>query len=233
VLPPEALAGGDPKARPHLLLTQCGESDVCTLAYCSTSAAEAAFGASHHVVNPFRTRYRGSGFNEATFVYLSRLIAIRAEDLGKSVGRVIDDMVPVRDRLREALGLRTGTGAESGEAAGSQRGQVVTLEAELARELDTPYAVVVTEPRYSLQERFQLVIPVYDAAEFEPLDDDVVIENEEWIRRLGITASSILLAVSYLQSVFQPDHVVGLTGVLLDARTMNETDELLRIRFGL
>lgn len=186
-LPPEESPGGDPKSRRHVLLTDCHTDDViATVAYCSTRSGEAMRGAKYHLINPAETRYTGTGFDRPTFIYLARLISIFGDELvDDPAGRLIDDMVPMRERLREALGLGTGTGAE-GTALGSLRGQIVTLAPEITAGVDTNLALVLTEPQYSRERRYQIIVPMYDVAEFEENDLDVVVSSAPWLLKWAV-----------------------------------------------
>jgi hypothetical protein len=118
-LPPEAAADGDPKHRPHVLLSTCNDSaETATLAYCSTQATDAAFGAAHVLVNPAASKYRLTGLREATYVYPSRLTICDVEDLGDLAGRIIDEVPDIRLKLVQALGIGTGSCIGAGAAAG-------------------------------------------------------------------------------------------------------------------
>lgn len=232
VLPPEV--GGDPKERRHILLTTCGKEDrICTLAYCSTSNLEASYGAPYYLLDPHKTRYTGSGFDQATYVYPSCLNIAGVEDLRDHCGRVVDDMVPIRDCLRSALGLGTGTATGTGRAAGSMRGQLVRVVDRLGESFDTPYAVVVTHPAYSHTRRYQLIIPIYDAEEIEPHDHDVEVESVQWLEAAGFPFTSAVLAVAFIQYAFHPTQIADQFGVTIDEPTMNQVDSALEYRFGL
>src|SRR5205807_4122118 len=154
---------GDDKDRRHVLLTDCGDDQrlMATFAYASRQPTEADHGAANHLVNPVRTTYRGTGFKEPTYVYPSRLIAYDSRELvdRELVGRLMDDIVPIRDQLRYALGIGTGTAYGTGSAQGSYRGRIALLAAELRDQSGWELAIVVTEALYSKQRRFQTIIP--------------------------------------------------------------------------
>ncbi|MBI4501975.1 MAG: hypothetical protein HY700_12545, partial [Gemmatimonadetes bacterium] len=203
------------------------ENDVCALAFCSTSGTEAQFGATHFLLNPHRTTYNRTGFTAATYIYPSRLIAQDANDLGPIVGKVIDEMPQIRDRLREALGLWTGTTDTPGEAAGSWRGRVVEFSNEIEAALETKFGLIVTEPRYSIEQRFQLVLPVWDADDIEPDELDVSLTGLP-----ALPFKSPMAAVSFVQSVFHPGQIAGDTTLVVNAAAMNEIDRNLEYNFG-
>lgn len=231
-LPPEAAADGDPKHRPHVLLSTCNDSaEIATLAYCSTQATDAAFGAAHVLVNPAATKYRLTGLREATYVYPSRLTNCGLEDLGDLSGRIIDEMPDIRLKLVQALGIGTGSCIGAGPAAASLRGSVVSLQAAVAEEIGTPYALVVTEPGYSLERRFLNVIPVYDGAEFDSAPSDIVVEDAGWVEDVGFTQA--IIATSMVQSVFLPEQVESVMVCALDDDGMAAVDAGLREHLGL
>lgn len=232
----DAEAGGDPgvKVRRHVLLTECDESSpICTFAYCSTQPTEAMHSAPYYLLDPSKTRYTGTGFNKATYVYPARLVIAAVDQLGSQAGRVVDDMLHIRECLRDALGLGSGTGAEHGRAAGSMRGQIVALTAGMTEQAEATHAVIVTEPRYSMELRHQTVLPINDAEEFEPRHYDVLIQDAEWLTRCGLPYHNAVLSVEFVWSLFYPEHVRDETGVVVDSATMNEIDDMLQLRFGL
>jgi hypothetical protein len=230
LLPPEP-DDGDPKYRLHVLLTDCDtDNAICTLAFCSTQATEAQFGASNHLVDPSQSRYGGTGFSEATYVYVSRLIARYAGDLTTMKGRLVDDMALIRDELRAALGLQTGTALE-GKAKGSLRGQVVVLSEAYTDDIGTEYAIILTSPRYARERSYQIVVPVYDDS-VEPEAHDVQAEGGEWLKSAGVPYDPVIIAVPFVQSVYQPTDIAQLTGVTVDTNTISEIEDALRYHFN-
>ena len=224
--------GGDSKPRPHVLLNTCEDTESTGIvAYCSTQVTEAQFDAVHHLVNPARAGSRGTGFRKATNVYVSRLVAIEAEDLTQMEGRVIDDMVQIRSALAQALGLSTDTGTGPGFARGSMRGQVVVLETGFAEAVSTEYAVIMTEPQYCREHRYQVIVPLYPEAEFEAFPHDVVVETA-WVERLP-SYHAVVLAVESVQSVFEPTQVTRHTGVVVDDQTIQQLEAAFKRHFDL
>ncbi|HEU0016149.1 MAG TPA: hypothetical protein VFQ45_20895, partial [Longimicrobium sp.] len=177
-LPPDAREQGDPKPRRHVLLNACDEGDaeaVGSFAFASTQSTEAGFGAAYLLVDPAATRYgrQGrTGFPRATYVYASRIVPAEMADLQRMAGRLIDEMADLREKLRVALGLGTGT-AVHGTAAGSWRGRFVRFTGSLAAEVECDLALVLTEPAYSNHQRYQVVVPLRDASVWEPGPGDV------------------------------------------------------------
>jgi hypothetical protein len=179
-LPPESRVERDFKWRRHVLLTTSEEQgDIGIFAYASTSGIEAAFGGASIVIDPYLSAYRHTGFSAPTHVMPCRLVPAGSEDMQRMAGRIIDEMPAIRRELRRALGLGTGTRAAGG-AAGSLRGCVVELGDALAAESGFRRGVIVTEARYSLARRYQLLIPLLDGAEYDSQSDDVVAIGKPW-----------------------------------------------------
>ena len=236
-LPPDAREGGDPKTRRHVLLTPCtDETEIATFAYASTQGTEAAFGAANVLLNPFATTYGssgGTGFQQPTYIYPSRLVPAARGDLTRFAGRIIDEMGAIRGRLQDALGIRTGTGSGQREAAGSWRGRVVRLADAFARELGCSYGVVVTDPVYSNAQRYQTIVPVLDPDEFEPDSRDLVVTGREWTVVVAPRLKGAWLAADMVQSVFHPTEIDTWTGATADEATMAALDTYLLHLFGL
>lgn len=228
-LPPELR--GDPKARPHILLSTCREdAETATLAYCSTQATEARLGAPYVLVDPFATRYNGTGLSEASYVHPSRLVAFSADQLHamRYAGRLIDEMPDIRARTAESLGLDTGSCIGARQAAGSLRGRLLELkDHEL---FDTPYVLVVAQPQYSIEERFLNVIPLYDREEFDATAEDLIVEGAPFLETVGWRAA--VIAMPLVSAVFYPDHVDRKLDCAFSDAEMDQVDTELRTRFG-
>jgi hypothetical protein len=235
-LPPDARSRGDPETRRHVLLTTCDDSsDVATCAFGSTSDTEASFGASHHEVNPAIGSYRGTGFSRVTYLYGSRLVSSTPSDFLKLAGRLIDDMAPLRDAVKSGLGIGTGTARGAGPALNSRRGAVVELATAVRAETEIKYGIIVSEPHYSLEERYQNIVPVIDAADFiaGPEDWEILKANAPWVNILDEAPDSVLAAPLWVFSVFQPTEIARVTKGVVGLRTINRLDEAFTRIFNL
>jgi hypothetical protein len=230
IIPPEEAPGGDPKWRRHLLFTRCEDGDgIAILAYASTQSTERHFGATCYFYDPAASEWgrRGySGFSHPTHIYPSRLINAAPEDLHRQVGRLVDEMADLRQLLRQALGIGTGTESGDGAASGSWRGRIVRLEDAFAEQLGAEYGLVVTEPRYSCEQRYQILVPVFGAGEVEPEGSDIT-SVEPWSGVLLPGAGGVVLAVAEVQTAFHPHEIRHSTGVTVDAGTMGLVDDAL------
>lgn len=232
-LPPDAREGGDPKARRHVLLTPCEEhDDVGVFAYASRVGTEAAFGGASFFFNPFARRALHAGFDAPTYVMPCRLVAAVSEDLIRKTGRIVDEMREIRRALHRALGIGTGT-RRGGSAAGSLRGCLVKLAPGVAGEVGAHTALLITEPSYSLERRYQLVLPLFDPDEYETDDGDVVVAEKPWIAAVEEGMRRVLVAIPLVQTAFHPTEVAHLVPAVVDDATIAAVDRALLAFFGL
>ncbi|HEX2201921.1 MAG TPA: hypothetical protein VHG91_01420 [Longimicrobium sp.] len=232
-LPPEARVGGDPKTRRHVLLTPCDEEDdVGVFAYASRAGTEAAFGGAAFFFNRSARRALHAGFDAPTYVMPCRLVAAGSEDLIRKTGRIVDEMREIRRALHRALGIGTRT-RRGGPAAGSLRGCLVELAPPVADEIGTRAALLVTEPGYSLQRRYQLVLPLLDPDEYEPSPGDVLVEEKPWISAVEEDMRRVLVAVPMIQAAFHPTDLARVVPAVVDDATIAAVDRALLALFGL
>jgi hypothetical protein len=226
-LPPEAEEGGDPKCRRHVLLTPCEDvGDIGVFSYASTRPTEVRFGASYLLVRPSP---RGA-FTQMTWVYLSRLVPVRSESFLRVTGQLIDEMPQLRRLLRHALGIGTGTGSADG---GGWRGRFVRLSRSRSESIGYEHAIVVTEPRYSERQRYQIVVPVDDLRAFEPQLGDVTVTTGEWFRAIASDVPGVLVAIPDVQSVFHLHDIDDWAGTVVDGATMAKVEAALLELFDL
>ncbi|HEU0012086.1 MAG TPA: hypothetical protein VFQ45_00295, partial [Longimicrobium sp.] len=162
----------------------------------------------------------------------SRLISYAADAMPEPAGRIVDELPAIRSALIRALGIGTGGTREVNVGGSNRRGRVVELAPALARELDTPFALTVTEPTYSRVQRQQTVIPLLDAREFEARDLDVRVAGADWTRKLRGRPAEVLLAVSMIFTVYQPAQIGRFTDAAADDGTMAGIDQALGLHFG-
>lgn len=227
-LPPEAEEGGDPKDRRHVLLAAHDDGDDGGIfAYASTQPTETRFGAAHLLVDPARSRSPRVGFTRLSYVYPARLVPAAEEDLVRMTGRLDAEMSHLRAALRRALGLAS-TATEA-----HWRGRVVRIAGVRAELIDYRYGVVVTEPAYSRHERYQIIVPIDDADEFEPAPGDIVVDKGDWFIPVAPPIRRALFAISDVQSVFHPRDIDHWTGAVVDPVSMRRVDQALVELFGL
>ena len=216
-----------------MLLNACEEhDDVGVFAYASRVATEAVFGGASFFLSPFVRRGLHAGFDAPTYVLPCRLVAAGTEHMIRKTGRIVQEMREIRRTLHRALGIGTGT-RRDGMAAGSLRGCLVKLAPEAAADMGTHTALLITEPRYSLQRRFQLVVPLLDPDEYEQNAWDVVVERKPWLTAVEEETHRVLVAVPMVQAVFHSVELARIVPAVVDDATIAAVDRALLAFFGL
>jgi hypothetical protein len=234
-LPPEAreIAKGD---RPHLVMSLCPPgAETVTFAYGSTQGTDAANGAAHVLVDPFKTAFRATGLTRATYFYPSRLISYPADTpFPAPAGRIIDDLPVLRKQLKRALGFGTGVTFEADRRRSNRRGRIAEYSAEASSELDARFCIVVTEPNYSRADLQQTTIPLLDASEFEEHEGDVLMRDHGgWFRGLMGRRMDFIVAVPLIHTVYARTDLARYTGTIVDEETMRQIEAAMALHFGL
>lgn len=227
-LPPESAPGGDDKARRHVLLTDVDESAEGILAYASTRTTEAAFGAVSLYVDPAASP--DCGFAKPTRVYPCRLVPAEPVDFLRRTGRLLHELPHLKRVQRIALGSGTG-GAASGSS--SWRGKVVRLNESIREIIRYPFGVVLTEHHYSARRRYQIIVPLGNAAEILPDEGDLLVADVPWLSVLSPDLAEAVLSVSEIHSVFHPREIDSWTGAVIDDGTLGEIEVRLKDLFDL
>jgi hypothetical protein len=235
-LPPEFREGPHKGDRPHLALSLCSdESEVATFAYGSTKATDAAHGATHVLVDPYATTYRGTGLSQPTYFYPSRLLTFAIEDLPEASGRIIDELPIILQKLKIALGMGQGVTAERSYPGANRRGRIAEYAPWIADELGTSRCVVITEPGYSRASLQQTTIPILNPVEYEASPGDIVVHRatSKWVGNAFSNAESLILAVPMVTSVYERDSLVRYSRHVISDSTMRKVEAALSIHFGL
>lgn len=213
--------------RRHVLVARAGEPHAAIFAYASTKSREARIGAAFVHVDPqavISSRRREIGFREQTYVYLARLVLAAPEDMLRLVGSLDEELAALKAQLFRALGIASGL-----DRLG-WRGRIVHLRADYADYLGSSHAVIVTDPDYSRERRYQIVVPIFAEDEYDPEEWDVKVELAFPI---GTRGRNALLSAPYLDTVFHPRDIEGWTGDTVDDETMERLDAALTKRFAL
>jgi hypothetical protein len=161
-VPREARLAEDTKNRRHLLLhdaTEDGTAGVLTtLVHLTTKDTEYRahkapfYRLATPELQPPDPKAKGS------FVNAPRLVFRDVRKLVDSVGEASrDDMEGVRRAVADALGI-----TPQPDAPGSVRGRVARVTGTLQRYTGFAFGVVLTNPAYSAERRFQAIVPVID-----------------------------------------------------------------------
>jgi hypothetical protein len=213
--PYSGLPGDDSDTgHPHALVTPAEAGANSTLTYGSTKDTEAGAGAVRHTVNPRPNGRNPNGLTKVTHFYPGVLALRRYRQLPARAGYLgSKDLKGLRETLRLALGISEGCTGEENHLAGSWRGRIVRFTPDAESALATTHGVVVTAPRYSKAQSYQVIVPIYDGTGRAAVDPVVKVEDRDWLSRLGAGVSSALLFVPSTVSVRHKDsHPAGAPG---------------------
>lgn len=185
------------------------------------------------VVDPNREGGRATGLSRLTHVYLSRLVTYELADLPAPSGRLIRPLPLFRWTPASALGLGAGVTTEPDGRGANRRGRIAQLAEDAAELLGTWEAVVVTEPAYSRASRYQTLIPILAADEFEAAELDILVRSPSWLDSPTGTGGDRLIAVSLVATVFEARSISRYSDSVIDVLTMRRVDEALRTHFSI
>lgn len=236
-MPPYRGLPGDPthSGHPHALIVPAEPARTCTLVYGSTSAAEEAVGGQCHLVQPQRTGVGHNGLSKATRFYTGVLSLRAYEDLPERRGWLGKEVPDLRKKLRRSLGVGKGCAGEAKHEPRSWRGRIVQLSQFVENTLGSDLGVLVTEPRYSAEQRYQVVVPIIDGTGVtEVVSPALRITSPPWVNLLGDEVTDAILLVPSTVSVRHTnEYIVSDTGSVLNRAHMDAIDEHLCIWFGL
>lgn len=221
------------KPRPFALARRCSPHELATLVYGSTQATERIAGAACVEVAPIREGLHRNGLRARTCFYPSTLLPLPHEHLPPASGYLGRSLDGLRQTLRVALGIGTGSCLTHTAPRGSCRGRIVVLSAALAAEINAAAAVVLTEPRYSAQRNYQIILPVFTAAARNPGEHDLVVSGREWAQAHPDRGHRVLLAIPATHSVWHADDIARETEHVVDDDTLAAIDRRLCDYFSL
>jgi hypothetical protein len=232
-LPPDAKEDGDPKTRRHPLLTPCHEdTDVVLFSYASREETEAEKDGPHIFLEPHL--HEGCGFTSDTYLYPLRIVPVSPEYILRRTGALSEDLMrSLRACLSQALGIGTGTALGFGRARGSWRGRIVRMAAAITQENNAEWGLIISDPRYSFRKRYQNVVPIYPYT-MEELPGDVVVEEAEWLKDIGMADTGAILEVTSVFGLWHETEIRDRGGVLvIDHSTMDQVELALCSLFDL
>jgi len=243
-LPLEGRPGGDEKGgRPYLLLHDCPvDRPVACFAYGSRQPTLKNDGGAYVLIERGPKNdpgYAGTGLHDRTYFYPSRIRPQVRRGLNAPLGRMnAAEMDEARDQLRVALGLGKGT-SRSGEARHSWRGLFAELHPYVKRLTMATYALVVTDPAYARNRRYQHLVPLVDAGASLPVIPGSLRIDNDWLKQLDPSYESAQLVIPSLFSGSQagrpesPGMITDVTAICVDDDTMTRVDAALATHFGL
>lgn len=232
-LPPGSTWMNEDKPRPFALATQCSPGVRGTLVYGSTRTTEKRAGAACIEVPPRPHGLNRNGLRANTFFYPGALFRTAYGELPAHAGFLGRYRGELREALRIALGIGQGSCASSGAPAGSRRGRIVELEPDLARDLRTRFAVLLTEQQYSREDNYHVILPLYPNQGQSVEPPVLTISGGDWLAVFPEQARSALLPVQVTQSVWYPDDIAGETEHVMDDDSLARIDQALCDYFAL
>jgi hypothetical protein len=218
------------KPRPFVLATPCGEG---TLIYGSTQQTEKRAGAACVVVAPMLEGLNRNRLRSRTYFYPGTLLAVRHERLPPRSGYLGKSLRELRAALRGALGVGRGSCLGPDAPAGSCRGRVVNLNAAFARRLRAAFAVVLTEPGYSAERNYQIILPIFTTRLREGSSHDLLVSARDWLGFLPVNGDRVVLPIPLTHSVWHDTHIARETEHVLDDDSLAEIDRRLCDYFAL
>jgi hypothetical protein len=221
------------KPRPFVLATPSSERTLGTLVYGSTQETEKAFGAESIQVRPIREGLNRNGLLKPTNFYPGTLLPIIHERLPRHSGYLGRSLDALRAALRAALGIGRGSCLADGAPMGSCRGRVVTLSADMSANVHASFAVVLTEPGYSAERKYQIILPIFAASGRRADLYDLLVSRRPWLPGISSPEDGVLLPVPITQSVWHEEDIAGETEHVVDDETLAEIDRRLCGYFSL
>jgi hypothetical protein len=220
------------KPRPFALVTPSNAGTLGTLVYGSTQETEKSVGAACVEVTPVREGLNRNGLRSRSYFYPGTLLAVSHERLPPHSGFLGKSLAELRTALRFALGIGRGSCLGPYAPAGSCRGRLVYLSAALARGLGASAAIVLTEPAYSAQRNYQIILPIFTKFSREGGTYDLLVSGRDWLHFLP-AHSRVMLPVPLTQSVWHDAHITRETEYVVDDETLREIDRRLCDYFSL
>lgn len=204
-----------------------------TLVYGSTQETEKSAGAACVAVSPIAEGVNRNGLRARSYFYPGTLLTLRHDRLPPYSGFLGKSLPELRGALRTALGVGRGSFLNPDAPSGSCRGRLVVLNATFARAIRAAFAVVLTEPRYSAERNYQIILPVFTTFTREGARYDLLVSECEWFNAFPVPVDRILLPIPLTQSVWHGTHIARETEHVVDEETLHEIDRRLCDYFSL
>jgi hypothetical protein len=202
--------------------------------YGSTRETERQWNAACVAVMPSSTGVNANGLKTRTFFYPGVIFPIEYAQLPQHAGFQAGSLREFRNTLRRALGIGTGTCLRRGTPPRSRRGRIVRLANEVADDLRTPFAVLLTEHVYSQERRYQLLVPILRAEALRSLEGGVLATDKDWMEVFARpTAAAAVFPVQLIQSAWYGDDIAEETPFVIDEATLDAIEAELCARFAL
>jgi hypothetical protein len=221
------------KPRPFVSTTRCAPRTTGIFAYGSTQNTETQFGARSVLVHPLQNGVNRNGLTASTQFYPGILVRRAYADLPDQSGSLGTGLHGLRLCLRNALGIGRGSCLRPDAPAGSRRGRIVELTPGAAAYLQTRFAALLTNPEYSCEKRYHVILPLRLGTGFVAGEHVLRITTRRWFSIFSTPTQSILLPVPVVQSVWYEAQIVRETPYVLDEDILAQIDEALCAYFSL
>ena len=249
ILPHDRVPSSDAKDRGYVLLNRCAPPAPGTLAYRSSRSTErdqfgapaASLAAAPYVLAAARRGHGGRHDREPendSLLYPTRLVSWPSADLVRSSQTVATVLRSIRQTTSVALGMGTRTHMSAGLG---HRGKLLRLSDRGNQVLPFRWGLILTEPKYSAEHRWQVVVPIYRSVH-TPLPNDVRIGDQadreppapKWLSAINPGWSGAVLSCALVCSVSHLDgHVDRIDPATVDQGTLATLEAELAVRFNL
>jgi hypothetical protein len=172
-----------------------------------------------------------NGLASQTFFYPGILLRQEYEALPPHAGTLGKSVERLRSAIRIALGIGQGSCTSAGAAAGSRRGRIVELQPDLAHNLQTRHAVVLTD--YSRARHYDVILPLLRGDGRVGTDDVFRVWQREWFAAFPDPPRSVLLPIPVVQSTWFRADIVRESPYVVDEQTLADIDRALCRFFAL
>jgi hypothetical protein len=241
ILPHREVPSSDQKDRGYVLLNRCTPPSQATLAYRSSQHTEAAnhspvLPVGEQAPSPWNRQHarRGGSTAPRSYVYPTRLVYWDSSRLAQS-GDVVKNTKGLRTAIAQSLGLVPAADAALGELPVSgYRGRLLRLSDAGTRRLAFRWGVILTAARYSMERRWQVVVPIFAPGRALAPHDVQLGSKSPWLAAINPAWTDAILSCTLVCSV---SHLDGQVDTILtesvDDPTLQATEQMLRARFGL
>jgi hypothetical protein len=94
-------------------------------------------------------------------------------------------------------------------------------------------AVILTEPAYSRERRYQIIVPVLPEPRGQPGWYDLAVSERTWFHAFNRPVKSALIPTSLTVSIWHPQAIARETAHVIDDDTLAEIDRRLCDYFSL
>ena len=204
-----------------------------TLVYGSSQETEARAGAALIQVPPVRQGLHRNLLRTTTYFYPGTLLPLEHRHLPPDAGFLGHSLAELRAALRIALEIARGSCLGHGAPPDSRRGRIVVLSPALARATRPPAAAILTEPLYSREANYQILLPLFDATGRRAGPNDLLLDGRLASGVFANQVQHVMASIPIIHSVWHAQAIARETEQVLDDSTLAEIDRRLCDYFSL